>query len=669
MWSGTTSQYFAGSIDEAAVYPTVLTAAKVTNHYNVGRTGNLAPIANFTGMCDKLACTVNAATSSDPDGTIASYAWNFGDGSNAAGVNAAHTYASGGAVTVTLTVTDNGGATAAKTLVLNPVVNQLPTAVISGSCTYLVCPFSAASSTDPDGELVSYAWNFGDGSTGTGSSAPHTYAVEGTYTVALTVTDNNGGSATTSTSYSVVQAPNQLPTASVTGSCAQLVCAFSGAASSDPDGSLVSYAWDFGDSTTGVGVAPSHTFATAGSYVVALTVTDNRGGTATSTLTLNPLANQAPSASLSGSCAQLVCSLNGSASTDVDGTIASYAWDFGDGVTGSGATASHTYASQGSYVVTLVVTDNNGAPGTSTLTLNPLANQAPTATYTQSCTNIACNFNASASSDVDGTIASYDWNFGDASTGSGATISHTFPAPGIYPVTLTVTDNNGAIGIFSLSQTVYFLYATDSFSRVVTGAWGTADFGGAWTTTTASNYAVNGGSGNITMATVGSGPAAYLNGVSASNTEVAVSVATDKAPTGGGITESVIGRRIIGVSDYRGKVHLLANGTVGVALSRVSSTNVETVIKAESIVASLSYVVGDQLRVRLQVAGTNPTTLRLRVWKLGQSEPVTWTATATDATATLQLPGGVGLMSYLSGSATNAPVVARFDDLWVGWNG
>ena len=171
------------------------------------------------------------------------------------------------------------------------------------------------------------------------------------------------------------------------------------------------------------------------------------------------------------------------------------------------------------------------------------------------------------------------------------------------------------------------------------------------------------------MAIVGSGPAAYLNGVSASNTEVAVSVATDKAPTGGGITESVIGRRIIGVSDYRGKVHLLANGTVGVALSRVSSTNVETVIKAESIVAGLSYVVGDQLRVRLQVAGTNPTTLRLRVWKLGQSEPVTWTATATDATATLQLPGGVGLMSYLSGSATNAPVVARFDDLWVGWNG
>jgi hypothetical protein len=90
------------------------------------------------------------------------------------------------------------------------------------------------------------------------------------------------------------------------------------------------------------------------------------------------------------------------------------------------------------------------------------------------------------------------------------------------------------------------------------------------------------------------------------------------------------------------------------------------VLKAESIVSGLTYFALTNLRIRLQVVGTNPTTLRAKVWSSSGTEPAAWTASATDTTAALQAPGSVGLMSYLSGSSTNAPTVARFDTFQAG---
>jgi hypothetical protein len=151
--------------------------------------------------------------------------------------------------------------------------------------------------------------------------------------------------------------------------------------------------------------------------------------------------------------------------------------------------------------------------------------------------------------------------------------------------------------------------------------------------------------------------------VSSTSTDVAVTASTDKAATGGGVYVSVLGRRVAGQGDYRAKVRLLPTGQVALALVRTSSTGAETSIKAEATVPGLTVAAGSQLRVRLQVTGTNPTTVRARVWAVGSSEPATWTASVTDTTAGLQAAGSIGLMGYLSGSATNAPLVVRFDDL------
>jgi hypothetical protein len=296
------------------------------------------------------------------------------------------------------------------------------------------------------------------------------------------------------------------------------------------------------------------------------------------------------------------------------------------------------------------------------------SNIAPTAVIAApACTNLACTFDGSGSSDPDGTVASYAWNFGDGTTGTGATPAHTYTTAGTYTVSLVVTDNlNATSATATKSVTVTQLFALDAFARTVASGWGTALLGGPWSTSNASVFSVGGGVGTLALKTPGSGASIYLNAVSSNSTDVQVSVTTDKAATGGGIYANVVGRRIAGVGDYRAKVRLLSTGAVGLSLARVGPTGTETVIRSEINVAGLTYAPGTVLRIRLQVTGTNPTTVRARVWKVGTTEPTTWTVSVSDSTASFQAPGSVGINAYLSGSANNAPVVESYDDFQAG---
>ena len=137
----------------------------------------------------------------------------------------------------------------------------------------------SGTAVDPYGGL-GFTWSFGDGGTGTGSSPSHTYAAPGVYTVTMTPKDGLMGSMTP-VSHAVVV--NDLPTASFTISpnpvTAGVSVGFNGSASNDPEGSIVSYAWNFGDGSTGSGATPSHTYGAPGNYTVTLTVTDSNGET------------------------------------------------------------------------------------------------------------------------------------------------------------------------------------------------------------------------------------------------------------------------------------------------------------------------------------------------------------------------------------------------------
>ena len=121
-----------------------------------------------------------------------------------------------------------------------------------------------ATSADADGTIASYAWDFGDGEQGTGEDAEHTYGAPGSYTVTLTVTDDTGATATATQQVTAALPPNQLPTAALTAEVDQLGVSVDAGASSDDDGTIESYEWDFGDGTTKTGKTATHTYARRG---------------------------------------------------------------------------------------------------------------------------------------------------------------------------------------------------------------------------------------------------------------------------------------------------------------------------------------------------------------------------------------------------------------------
>ncbi len=227
--------------------------------------------------------------------------------------------------------------------------------------------FNGSRSYDEDGAISSYGWNFGDTRSATGATADHTYTQSGEYRVILTVTDNQGYSGTSSV---MIRTDNNPPVAEaratpVSGP-APLTVNFDGTQSHDMDGKVRSFSWDFGDGTNERTTSTSHQYRDPGSYTAELTVTDDLGATGKDEVVIT-VGNEPPVAvigiSAKSGSVPLMVTFDGSRSFDPDGTALSYSWDFGDGTTGASKTTSHTYEEEGTYDISLVVTDMHGASG------------------------------------------------------------------------------------------------------------------------------------------------------------------------------------------------------------------------------------------------------------------------------------------------------------------
>ena len=364
----------SNSVVPAAPYgglvATAPTASTTSSAWSIalrpGVVTNNSPTASITSSCDNLDCDFGAIAN-DSDGEIASIDWEFGDGGTATGASAAHSYLSSDTYTVSLTVTDDDNASTTVTQSLTVAANVAPMASFTTSCVDSTCSFDGSSSSDSDGTVDAFAWDFGDGGSSTEANPSYVYPIDGTSTVMLTVTDDDGEVGSTSTSVTV-PVPNVAPTASFTTSCVDSACSFDGSGSSDSDGTVDAFAWDFGDGGSSTEANPSYVYPIDGTYTVMLTVTDNDGeiGSTTTSVTV-PVPNLPPTAAFSSDCTQLACSFDSSGSSDADGTIDVYAWDFGDGNTSSATNPTHVFVTGGSYTVTLTVTDNDlAATSTST---------------------------------------------------------------------------------------------------------------------------------------------------------------------------------------------------------------------------------------------------------------------------------------------------------------
>lgn len=352
----------------------------------------------------------------------------------------------------------------------DPTGNEPPAVVASGpASTFLTGQtraFSAAGTTDSDGQVATYQWDFGDGHTATGRDVTHAFDEAGNHVVIVRVTDNRGAVSTARTTASVTDRPpvaefTATPSASPTGTVVEL----DGFASDDPDGVVTSYEWDFGDGQTATGRTVAHSYSAPGERTVSLKVTDNDGSTSrtehvVTTTNRPPVASfVAPTKPISTA---VVAAFNAESSHDADGRIQNFRWDFGDGTTATGDHATHRFLRPGTYRTQLTVTDDRGARSSATHSVSvvarlPLAQLAVPRPPVNAGQEV--RFDASGSLPLEGRLTHYRWRFGDGSTASGAQVLHIFPRPGRVGVQLTVTDASGAHATLRRVLTVHALRA------------------------------------------------------------------------------------------------------------------------------------------------------------------------------------------------------------------
>ncbi|MGB6301566.1 MAG: PKD domain-containing protein, partial [Rivularia sp. (in: cyanobacteria)] len=402
-------------------------------------------------LAEGIAATFSANATDEGEVT---YSWNFGDNTPTLnGQSVTHTFLDNGTYTATLTVTDSNGASTVETLTLN--VNNIAPTVTAGEDQTTIenqaITFNG-NYTDP-GILDTHTikWEFGDGTVVENELNPnYTYTNPGTYTATLTVTDKDGG---TRSDTLQVQVNNAAPTITeITGDTnleEGAIANFNATASSQGTDTLT-YTWDFGDgSTTVEGETVNHQFADNGTYTVTLTV-ENAGGSTQQTFTVN-VDNVSPVVeALDNQITLQGTTVNFDGSFTDPGILDTHTieWDFGDSFVATGILEpTHTYATPGTYNVTLTITDSDGASTKDTLIVT-VNNAAPTITELTGNTNInegdTATFSANAT-DPGNDNLTYTWDFGDGSnTQFGKNVNHKFVDNGTYGVTVTVEDTNGA---------------------------------------------------------------------------------------------------------------------------------------------------------------------------------------------------------------------------------
>jgi PKD repeat protein len=421
---------------------------------------NAPPTAAFLAGCGGQNCNF-ADRSSDPEGNLSEWRWEFGDGEVSTARDPSHAYQSGGSFTVRLTTGDSeglSGTTTRQVTVPGPTYPLGLTLTSSSTSTQQKVTLSWTRAQGPtvyiyrNGLVFQSTVNDGKDVVTKNASGPATYIFK--VCEAATAICSNPATAT----FNGGAAPdNALPNAVFTPTCTGGSCRFADG-STDPDGTVSSWGWNFGDGTSSTQRNPSHTFSSAGTYQVRLTVTDDRGGQGTTTkqVTADDPPNSPPTADLTWSCTGLDCSFT-DASSDTDGSVTAWAWNFGDDNTSDVANPSHTYVAEGVYTVSLTVIDDEGSPSSPvskqvTVRL-PGSNLDPVANFTSACSNLTCNF-TDQSTDEDGSVMSWNWDFGDGVTSTAQNPSRTYTSANTYNVTLTVTDDAGGTHQHSASVTV-----------------------------------------------------------------------------------------------------------------------------------------------------------------------------------------------------------------------
>ena len=368
-------------------------------------------------------------------GSPTSWQWNFGDGSTSTAKNPTHAFLKEGSYGVTLITTVGSGqrqggktVTVARVSVLASSFNFPPASPAAGQSVQ----FTDASMGSP----TSWLWNFGDGTSSIAQNPAHAYTTAGPKSVTLTVTNSSGSSSSSSRAVTVAAALTASfsfsPSSPTSGQAVQ----FTDLSSGNP----ASWAWSFGDGVTSTLQNPAHTFTTAGSKPVTLTVTNSAGSNSTSrtvvvTAPLTASYTFSPGAPVSSQAVQFTDTSIGSPSL--------WQWNFGDGSTSSSQNPSHAFMSAGSYSVALTVM-NASTQNTVTQTINVAPANTLVAAFNYSPVSPAAGQAIQFTDASTGGPTSWSWAFGDGSTSTSRNPSHSYATTGSKAVTLTATNSAGS---------------------------------------------------------------------------------------------------------------------------------------------------------------------------------------------------------------------------------
>jgi len=422
-----------------------------TNYITVG-SGVVAPVATFTGSPTSGTVPLTVTFTDSSTNTPTSWNWNFGDGSSSTLQNPSHTYSSTGTYTVSLTAINSAGSnTSTRTNYITVGSGVVaPVANFVGTPTYGTAPLTVQFIDNSTNFPTSWSWSFGDGSSSTLQFPSHTYTIDGTYTVALTVTNSGGSNTLTRTNYITVGSGVVAPVANFVGTptsgTAPLTVQFIDNSTNFP----TSWNWNFGDGSSSTLQFPSHTYTIDGTYTVALTVT-NSGGSNTLTRTNYITVGSgvvAPVASFTGSPTAGTAPLTVTFTDSSTNTPTSWNWNFGDGNSSTLQNPSHTYSSTGTYTVSLTAINSAGS-NTSTRTNYITVGSgvvAPVAAFTGSPTSGAAPLTVIFTDSSTNTPTSWSWNFGDSSSVNATQRNpiHTYASTGTYTVSLTATNAAGS---------------------------------------------------------------------------------------------------------------------------------------------------------------------------------------------------------------------------------
>jgi PKD repeat protein len=416
------------------------------------------PVADVELLANCFSVAFDASRSSDADGDGLSYVWDFGDGQRATGRVLVHQYPGPGTYAAELQVLDSSGQVGNGAAQRLDVMVKRPPIADAGE-DLVVAPgdavaFDGSASLAGERPIARHLWDFYDGAQGAGETSEHVFASPGRYIVTLTVEDDSSPPCNFDTDERIVRV-NAPPVAEAGDRQRAAVgqqITLDGNRSYDVDGDVVDFAWDLADGTTETGPVIQHVFATPGTYDVRLTVRDDAGVANSESSDTVRIAVNAPPVAEAGPDRSLaigeVTSFDASATTDADGAIVDYRWDFGDGARGTGARVDYAYPRSGTYRVTLTVRDDSAtATNLDTDGLTVVVNEPPVADAgpDQIVTTSEVRFDGGGSSDADGAIARYEWDFGDGTTGSSPAPTHVYNKSGVYQVTLSVTDDSGTI--------------------------------------------------------------------------------------------------------------------------------------------------------------------------------------------------------------------------------